>query len=113
MFTTFLIFDVLIALGYYFVSPWFFWYVKNGTRAEVVKCGWFLFAGFIFFILNLMVIIKSMITIRFTVSNTDVHYIIVTNDIVHPLITFIFAIWHGTWVKVLLPDLLERLKDEC
>lgn len=113
MFTTFLIFDVIIALGYYFVSPCFFWYVKNGTRAEAVKCSWFLFAGFVFFNLNLMVILNSMIALGSKITGNSVQdFIILTKCIIHPLIMFVFGIWLGERGLKIFPSLLIRFKEE-
>lgn len=111
MFITFLTVDTLFAIAYYIASPWFFWYVKNGTRAEAKKCGWFFFIGFIYFFINLIVF--GVMLLFFTTKPFVGDVIFPLKYLVHPLIFVTFSIWLGIWAQILLPALLERLKDEC
>ena len=109
MFLAFLIVDLLVATVYYFASSWFFGYVKNGTHAEAKKCGWFLWAGFMFILANLIIFIISLLSTPKCIPIDDNNFVL--KCVVHPIVLFSFGIWLGIRGTVLLPDLLNRFNE--
>lgn len=109
MYLIFLAVSSLIAIVYYLASPCFFWYVKNGTRSELKKCGWFLFVGFICVSINLIILTVMILfqSILFQ-KNLMIMFMYLANF----AILIVFTIWLGSWGTVLLPDLLSKFRSD-